>query len=363
MIYVRFEELKVVKSNLVIFSGQLKRDFIDKLLKPKDIRYKKHGLFFSLCNPSVFPFLNQALISIKQYDNGKYFSKAIKKLVKASDWLEHKSVVSEVIVVGYYFKKFKDDKNINVVWERKTAESGRNVDVSILGWKNNVNIEITALHSDAESRSFFQLREEVKIALEQMAESFKEQKYSYLFSLPEGSRLSKEEIHSLVKFIRTVRKEKGVGKHSFKEGEKFLASVDILPLNKLKKEYASNMDMLSGWNGDWERVQDKISGKVSKQLPKGEINFVCISALDIWTDGYEAECAMLGSEKININLKTGEQGWFRNSDDVSKILSKEAYESFYGLIYFNYDYSKKRIIGNPTKKYEGEIKEVVELIN
>jgi hypothetical protein len=363
MIYVYPDEIKEVKKNLIIFGGKLKDNFVKFLLKPDGIRYDKHGLFFSLCNPNVFLFLEKALVAIKKYKSGKYFPRALRKLIKASEWLEHKAVVAEIIVVGYYFDKFQANKKIEIIWERKLNEKGGSVDVSLVGLEKNINIEVTALHDVAEQRHYFNLRKEIQIALEKMSESYKNQEYAYLFSLPDNSVFSKSDIPRFIEFIKSVRNTIGVGKHMFKQDGKVMIAVEIVPLNKSKTEYASDIGIFSRWNEDSKRIQDKIAGKVARQLPKGDINFVCVPTLDIWTNNYEMEMAMLGSEKIVIDLKSGESKLLRDSDDVSKILSEKSYESFYGLIYFNWDYSRKKIIGNPTKKLEGEVKKVIELIN
>src|SRR3989344_1488612 len=102
MIYARPEEIAEVKKNLEIFEDRLKDEFVRSLLKADTIRYQKHGLFFSLLNPVVLPHLKEALIAIKKYSE-RYFERAIIKLIRTGDWLEHKSVLSEILVVGYYF--------------------------------------------------------------------------------------------------------------------------------------------------------------------------------------------------------------------------------------------------------------------
>lgn len=82
MIYVSSNKIKEVKKNLIIFDGTLKDNFVETLLKSEDILYDKHGLFFSLCNPKIFPLLKKSILAVKSYNGGKHFPKAVGKLVR-----------------------------------------------------------------------------------------------------------------------------------------------------------------------------------------------------------------------------------------------------------------------------------------
>jgi len=67
MIYTKDEEIKTVKENLKIFENRISQKYLDLLLQ-RQIRYSQHGLFFSLCNPVIYPNLIRAIGAIKQYN-------------------------------------------------------------------------------------------------------------------------------------------------------------------------------------------------------------------------------------------------------------------------------------------------------
>ena len=142
MIYTKQKEINLVKKNIEILEGRISQRLIDLLLS-KQIRVEQHGIFFSLCDETIYPFLLEALKNIKKYNIDKYFPKAINKLSSNYEWFPQRTAVAEIIVAGYYFKKFLNNGLHDVKRERKITETGRSVDVSILDKKKKkyINIE------------------------------------------------------------------------------------------------------------------------------------------------------------------------------------------------------------------------------
>lgn len=362
MIYTKDEEIKVVKENLQVFENKVPQKYLDLLLQ-KQIRYSQHGLFFSLCNPAIYPCLLEAIEVIKRYDKPRYFPKAINKLVKGSGWIDQQGAVAEVIIVGYYVKKFAKDKKIKVEWERKISNSSKVMDISLLGLSKPVNIEVTAKDRDERFRKHFELRDKVKVAIEQTAENFPDQHYSYIFSLvteeKDGKAItdfSEKHIQSFIDFIFEMR-NKGEGEYDFIIGGEKLASIKITKLNKLDREYATHLDMWSGFMKDEKRLRNRIVDKAKDQLPQDEVNFVFIPNLGNFDDISFQE-AFLGKEQWHIG-REGIRGVSRKPDGAIQVTAGEGYSPVHGLMWSGWDYLKKKTILNPLLEIEDELVDLV----
>lgn len=364
MIYTKDEEIELVKVNLKVFEDRIPKRYVSLLLN-KTKRIDQHGLFFSLCNPAIYTLLIKALCSIKKYDRPQFFPKAISKLTQSYSNIDQQATVAELIVVGYYCNKYLNNKNIKVEWERIVPISGKKMDVTLLGYKKPVNIEITAKDRDKRIRDFYDLRYEVKVALEQKIETLVPQKFCYIFSIlteeKDGeqfvSDFTEKHITRFVEFVCKVR-QKGEGKYYFVIRGKRLAVVEIRKLNKLKREFSSQMDMWSGFMKDENRLRNRIIEKASSQLPQDEINFIYIPNL-AWLDDIDFQEAFLGKEHWHLNKKGQVLGMTRGQDGAITIIKEEQYSPVCGLIYSGWDYSKKKLIRNPLVNFDGEILELV----
>jgi len=357
MIYTKQEEIILVRQNLEIFENRIPQKLIDLLLS-KQIRIEQHGLFFSLCDDSIYPFLLEALKNIKKYNINKYFPKAVSKLTNNYEWFPQRTAIAEIIVVGYYFKKYLNNDSFNIEWERKVTETGKSVDVSILDKEKNkyLNIEVTGKMEDERIRTHFDLRYKTKLEIEKRIEKFSDQKYNYIFSIlnkrKQGSeKLFEKHINDFIDFIAEVR-EAGIGKYTFIVDGKKLATVEINKLNRLDREYAAfHKDSWFGWMKDYKRLRHVIINKAKKQLPSDEINFVYIPNLSKFDDIVFQE-AFLGKEICHVNLENGDTELSRKADGVVSILKDKNYSPIYGLIYSKLDYAKKNLLINPLIKCE-----------
>lgn len=365
MIYTKDEEIAVVKKNVEVFEDGLPRR-CQALLLGKTKRIDQHALFFSLCNPAVYPFLLKALRSIKKYDKPNFFPKAISKLSRNGNSIDQQAAVAEIIVVGYYCNKYLRNKDIRIEWEREIAKSGKKMDVSLLGYKKPINIEITAKDRDKRVRDFYDLRYKVKVALEEKAETYASQKYCYIFSILAKEKngeqfesdFTERHISGFVKFMSNVR-QKGEGKYYFIVGGKRLATVEIRKLNKLKREFAAQIDMWSGFMKDERRLRHRILEKASDQLPDDEINFVYTPNLS-GLDDIDFQEAFLGKEHWHLNKEGEVLEVTRGRDGVVTIIEENHYSPVYGLMYSGWDYSKKKQIKNPLLEVDEEVLKLVE---
>lgn len=348
MLYTKPDEIELVKENLSFFDNKIPAKILAKLLTRQE-RYSQHGLFYSLCNPSIYPYLIKALESIKKYKAGKYFNKAIGKLVNDSDWLNHQANAGEVTVVGYYCDKFSNQESIEVVWE-KEVNAGKNVDISLLGHQVPINIEITGLHQDSKIRYHFDLRNAVRVAIERVISKIPNPMFSYRFSIPEESTFTEKDIPDFVKFIEEQRK-RGVGFYNYILNGQMIASVGIHKLNKLKEEYATDLDMWFGELNDDKRLGQKIVEKSKNQLPANERNYLCVLNLSGF-DTLDIEEALYGKEQIHFN-KSGEVlGRSFTKEGAAFVIQQNGYSPVFGLIASGRDYSKKKIILNALVKKE-----------
>jgi len=365
MIYTKQVEIALVKQNLKIFEGRIP-DKVKNLLFDKVLRIEQHGLFFSLCDPYIYPFLLKAIESIKKYDYSKYFPKAVSKLVKNYDWFSQQAAVAEIIVAGYYFEKFRNDGSITVEWERRVPGTNRNVDISLLGLDILVNIEVTGKSKDIRIRKHYDLRYRTKIEIEKEIEKLPDQKYSYIFSIGKkrNNRVSnqgsfEEHIPGFVNFILESRK-KGQGKYNFEVDGKTIATVEIKNLQRLKREYAdSYRDIWFGWLKDYKRLMNVIVDKAKNQLCPGEINFIYILNLSMFDD-LDFQEAFLGKELYHVDINSNTAQLSGRKDGAVNIINKKGYPTVHGLIYSKWDYSKKKIIVNPLVKLEEKILSLIE---
>lgn len=365
MIYTKPEEIDLVRQNLEIFDDRLSQK-ITNLLLSKQARIEQHGLFFSLCDSNIYPFLLEALRNIKKYNISKYFPKAISKLINNYEWFTQRTAVAEIIVAGYYFKKFFENNLFDIIWERKVTETGKSVDVSIFDKGKNIyiNIEVTGKMKDKRIRDHFNLRYMTKIEIEKRIRKLPEQKYCYIFSIldkrkRESEKIFKENIIIFVDFIIKIR-EKGVGEYDFVVNSKKLATVEVRKLQRLKREYADyHKDIWLGWLKDYKRLRHIIINKAKGQLPKDEINFVYVPNLSNFDD-LDFQEAFWGKELYNVNFETKETEFSRKSDGVISIVKENNYSPIHGLLYSKLDYSNKKLLINPFAECE---KWIIDIIN
>lgn len=354
MIYTKPEEIEVVRQHIRVFEGKIPEKIIKLLLTPQE-RHSQHGLFYSLCDPRIATHLIKALQDIKDY-NSSFFTKAVTKLVNDPDKLNHPANVAEIVVVGYYCNKFMDHKSICVKWERNIGNGNRNVDLSLLGHKLPINIEITGLHQDAYIRRHFDLRNAIKVAIERVLLTLSDPKFSYIFSVPEDSHFQEADIDGLVKFIIQKRAD-GEGLYTYEnEGEK-LASVEIKKLNTSKEEYADDSDMWTGWLNDDERLRSKVVEKAKNQLPNNEINYVCVPNLAGF-DTIDVEEAFLGKEQWHLNSKGDLLGMSRRTDGAVFIIKECNFSPVHALIHFKWNYQDKKIVYSPFDSVDEEVKSI-----
>ncbi len=352
MIYTKDEEINLVKNHLSIFDRNLPKQIETRLIT-KCLRNSQHGLFFSLCNPNVYPYLLSAIEVIKCHKKSIYFPKLIKKLIKAENMIDQSAVVAEIITIAYYFKKFRDSNDITVVWERKLPNSTKTMDVSLLGLSKIVNIEVTAKNSDIRQRNHLDLRYKIKVAIEKAIEIYQDKKYSYIFSLysedKNGSTITyftEHNINDFVNYILSVRKN-GEGLYNFISNGKSIASVKITNLNKLKVEYAANLDIWTGFLNDEKRICGRIVEKAEAQLPKNDVNFVYIPNFGGF-DEIDYQEAFLGKEQWHISIKSGNIiGVDRQPNGAIHIINENNYSPISGLIWSGFNYSKKNLLLNP----------------
>ena len=363
MIYTKPEEITVVRKNLQIFEDRFPIVLRRKLLS-KNLRIDQHWLFYSLCDPRIYPFLLSAIEIIKRTDKSKYFPKTIKKLVQANKSIDQRAVVAEIISIAYYFQKYSSSKEITVEWERKVPNSTKIMDISILGKSKPINIEVTAKDADANQNQHLELRYRVKIAIEQAIENIPNHVFSYRFSLAmrdvEGTTITdfnETHINDFVNFILQVRKS-GEGEYKFEVDGKILASVVVAKLNKLKKEYATDMDMWTGFLNDERRIRNRIVDKAREQLPSNELNFVFIPNLGGF-DEIDYQEAFWGKEQWHINKNGDIAGVSRKPDGAIQVISENHFAPVSGLIWSGYDYSKKKILVNPLEIVEESIIDLI----
>jgi len=363
MIYTKDDEISVVKKNLEIFEDRIPSRLSDLLLH-KHLRIDQHWLFYSLCDPRIYPFLLSAIEIIKRVDKPKYFPKTVKKLMQASKSIDQRAIVAEIISVAYYSQKFSGSKEITVEWERKVSNSTKVMDISILGKSKPINLEVTAKDADANQNQHMELRYRVKVAIEQAIENLPNHTFSYRFSLAmrdvEGATITDfndSHIKNFVDFILQVRK-RGEGEYKFEVDGKVLASVVVAKLNKLKAEYAADMDMWTGFLNDEKRIRNRIVDKAREQLPSDEINFVFIPNLGGF-DEIDYQEAFWGKEQWHINKNGDIAGVSRKPDGAVQIISGNHFAPVNGLIWSGYDYAKKKILVNPFEKVAEDIIELI----
>ncbi|MFH1827103.1 MAG: hypothetical protein ABH812_01555 [bacterium] len=363
MIYTKDKEITLVKKNLEIFENRISPRIVKKLLN-KHLRIDQHWLFYSLCDPRIYPFLLPAIEIIKQVNKPKYLPKTIKKLMKANKSIDQRAVVAEIISVAYYFHKFSGSKEIAVEWERKVPNSTKVMDISLLGKSKPINIEVTAKDADANQNQHLELRYRVKVAIEQAIESLSTHSFSYRFSLAmrdvDGTTITDfNDIHikDFVDFILQVRKH-GEGEYMFEIDGKVLASVVVARLNKLKSEYAADMDMWTGFLNDERRIRNRIVDKARMQLPPNELNFVFIPNLGGF-DEIDYQEAFWGKEQWHINKNDDIAGISRKSDGAIHVIASEHYSPVSGLIWSGYDYTKKKLLVNPIENVASDVIRIV----
>lgn len=363
MIYTKDDEIFVVRKNLEIFENRIPTR-LSNLLLHRHLRIDQHWLFYSLCDPRIYPFLLSAIGIIKQFDKPKYFPKTIKKLTQASKSIDQRAVVAEIISVAYYFLKFLGSKEISVEWERKVPNSTKVMDISLLGKSQPINIEVTAKDTDDKQNQHLELRYRVKVAIEQAIENLANHTYSYRFSLAmrdvDGTTITDFNdtyIKDFVDFILQARK-RGEGEYKFEVNGETLASVVVAKLNKGKTEYAADMDMWTGFLNDEKRIRNRIVDKARVQLPSNELNFVFIPNLGGF-DEIDYQEAFWGKEQWHINKNDDILGVSRRPDGAIQVILENHYAPVSGLIWSGYDYTKKKILVNPFEKVSEDIIELI----
>lgn len=347
MIYTKSDEIALVRKNLAVFEGRLDR--LKPTLLKTAIRSEQHNLFFSLCNPAIYPHLIEAINSIKSYDKHTYFPKAVSKLQNQSKSLGHKQSVAEVIAAGHYFSKFLNDKGVRVEWEPQSQRH----DISLILKNKTVNIEITSLAEEEKVRNHLDLRYKVKVELEKKLQSLTPQKYCYIFALSK-EYLTPSEIGDFVDFMLESR-EKGVGTYTNKVRGKEIGKVEVRKLNKLKEEYAASIDIWSGFKNDSERLAKAITEKSRRQLPSTGSNFVFISTLgDLTFDDYDIQQGFWGTEQLHLNKEGDLIGTSRADDGAIHAINRRKLSPVCAVMYSSWDYSKKKIYYNPLEAVDEE---------
>lgn len=362
MIYTRDEEIELVKKNINVFENRLP-DRIKQQLLSRHLRISQHGLFFSLCNPQIYHQLLSALETIKLYNRARYFYKAVSKLSNASRWLDQKAMVSEIIAIGYYFKKFLKSDEINVEWERPLTNTNKVMDISLLGLEVPINIEVTIKEFNRSHNEYFELRYKTKVFIEKAIERLPNQKYHYLFSLVTKedqqnitTEFTESNIEGFVNFVLETRMI-GLGKYQYFKNGKIIASVEIVKLNKLRTEFASCSDIWSGFLNDENRIKNRIVDKAREQLPKDEVNFVYIPNLGGF-DEIDYQEAFLGKEQWSVN-QSGIYFAGRKSDGSIHIISERKYSPVHGLIWSEWDYSRRNVLANPLLSINQDIIDII----
>lgn len=360
MIHTKPEEIITVKKNLPLLEDHISQSLKKKLLTQM-VRSEQHPLFYSLCNPSVFPYLETALNSIKTTYKGKYFSKAVSKLVKNAQHIHHQAAVYEIIAVGYYLSRYSKSKKIQVEWERVVSKNKKTVDISLIGLDLPINIEVTAKDQDERINQFTALRYKVKEEIEKNLQNISEHKYSYFFSIPtknapdEGmlSYFSEKDIPAFINFFKETRK-KGVGNYTFSKKNIKLATLEIAKLNKYRKEYAAHLDMWTGFLQDNRKIKDKVLKKAKEQLPKNEINFIFVPNIGGFDD-IDYQEAFFGQEQWIVNSHKNITDMTRKPNGIVSIIQEENLSPVHGLIYSKWDFQKGKLLINPLvavpKKY------------
>jgi len=306
--------------------------------------------------------LLQSLESIKIYSPSNYFPKAIKKLTKSPSDINQQAAVAEIIVVGYYCRKFLKKKQIRVEWERVITNSGRSIDISLMrDGKQPINIEITTKNKNEAIRNFFDLRYKVKVAIEKRSQKISKQKFCYLFSLntnDKDSNFLENDIEQFIQFIFSVR-QNGEGKYYFPSKREQRASVEIKKLNRLRREYASSIDIWAGMVEDDRALRNKILEKIEGQLPNGEINFIHVLNLAN-LDDIDFREAFLGKEIWRLDRERGMRLIGRKQNGVITAIRQKKHALVYGLIYSGWDYSKKVLISNPLVNLPNSILNIVQ---
>ncbi|MFA5644691.1 MAG: hypothetical protein WC928_04195 [Patescibacteria group bacterium] len=341
MIYTKPEEIKTVIKNIKILGIKLPKSLLIDFSKPM-VRLEQHGLFFTLCDPTRFPYLEKAIKSIRAYKKGLYLSKVIKKLKTNRNSDDQKSVLMEIIIFSYYCDKFEKDKHISVDFDRKwSSSSGKNVDISILGLDKPINVEICALHFNKSHTDFFNLRYKVNIEIEKRLAILSNQRYSYEFSILEG--FTEKNIDAFIKFL-IEKREEGTGYYNYLVNDKQIANLEIRKLNKRKKEYAVYKDIWIGRVKDDKRIRNKITEKAEYQLPHNEFNFIFVSNFAMFDDiDFVASC--MGTEVWHIGKNSKIVGKSWKPDGILSILKDKKYAPIHGMISTQgFDYVHKKMI-------------------
>jgi hypothetical protein len=298
-------------------------------------------------------------------NKAKYLPKSVKKLVQARSSIDQRAAVTEIIAVAYYLDKFSDSIDVRVEWERKLPNSTKVMDISLLGQFTPINIEVTAKDGDSNQRRHLELRHRVKVAIEQAIEKITRPAYSYIFSLRsrdvDGTTITDFTDHhtgNFVNFILEARK-RGGGEYEFKVEGEVLASVVISKLNKVKSEYATDLDMWTGFLNDEKRIRNRIVDKARDQLPPGEINFVFVPNTGGF-DEIDYQEAFWGKEQWQIGRKSGDIVRVnRKPDGAIQVIASKHYSPVAGLIWSGYDYSKKKFLKNPFNEVDEKIIDLI----
>lgn len=344
MLYTRKEEIAQVRENLCVFDGKLPRKLVTELLKVQ-YRQKQHGLFYSLSCPSVYPSLLKALTDIKSYKQGKYFPKAIKKLIGAHDWHLQMTAVSEIIAVGYYCCKYQNNSKFEVIWERRLLNGKSNVDISVTGLKVPINIEITALGFDAKQKYFFDTRFEIKDKIDTELSKITTPKYILKFSL--NINIIPENIIDKFATFAIECRHKGEGRYNFSYDNNYNGFVIVEKVSKSPHEFSFCTNPYSAILQDDSRIREKIIEKINTQLPEGEVNFVCISNLGMFDyDDY-------------VDALFGKEQWTYRGRQLISVSRTKRFPNVSGVIYFKWDFSEKKVFYNPSLTISKQIQNVV----
>ena len=107
--------------------------------------------------------------------------------------------------------------------------------------------------------------------------------------------------------------------------------------------------MWTGFVQDEKRIRHRIIEKACEQLPKKELNFVYIPNYGEFDD-IDFQEAFLGKEVWLIKKKKLVFAGREKNGSVSIIKDKN-YSPICGLIYSDWDYTKKKLIRNPLIHY------------
>lgn len=327
-----FNEYQVSKLNGII-------DEMNEMRLTTDV----HPLFFLLRNDDQVELIQKSINSIFQYDQNRYRNKIFKKLINSTQFDNLQAAIAEIQAAGFYCKKFFGIKNISVAWE----EQEKGPDIIIRGYDNPIIIEVTTRKADKRILEQDAIIDKVREALEISVIQHKIPKYKYIFSIFQGTIFKERDISEFVNFVKKAKRV-GTGKYQYKDNGEVKAEIKIALLNTSKREYVTGIGPCGVyWLEDNRLIRETIVRKArSGQLLKNAFNFVCIANMQKF-DQTDFEEGFLGKESYGLDGRfLGRIGRIDNRRyyGANAVVEKEALPIVHGVIYFDWDYTRKKII-------------------